>query len=171
MHRLNRSARSHLVPAACLLLLASAFLLGASDSARCQAGGKKKVNSADRVKTTVTAAKPDASGQQVITLKLAIEKGWHLYANPVGNEDFEANRTNGTVKSNGKTVPAKVTYPRGKSRTDSIGTYNVYEGEAIIRAVVNRGDNVSEPLQINIQVSACNESVCLPPGVITVKVQ
>ena len=36
------------------------------------------------VKATAAAAKPDADGKQTVTLTLAIDKGWHLYANPVG---------------------------------------------------------------------------------------
>ncbi len=39
--------------------------------------------SADVVKATATADKPDADGKQTVTITLNIEKPWHLYANPV----------------------------------------------------------------------------------------
>lgn len=167
MNRLHQHMRKCLIPATGLVALTTALLLGPVPASL--AGGKEKVTSANKVKATATSAKADSGGEQVITVKLVVEKGWHLYANPVNHEDFESNRTVVTVKADGKPVPAKVTYPKGRAYKDGNGTYNVYEGETLIRAVVNRGD--AGPLQVHIQVNACDDRKCLPPGVITLKVE
>jgi len=50
-------------------------------------------DSKDAVTITATADKPDADGKQTVTLTLAIDAGWHLYANPVGNEDLKSVQT------------------------------------------------------------------------------
>src|SRR5262249_2039279 len=54
------------------------------------------------VKVSVRAApeKPGPDGKQLLTITLAIEKDWHIYANPVGNEQFENAQT--TVAVAGK---------------------------------------------------------------------
>ena len=40
------------------------------------------------VKVTASADRPDADGKQSVTISLAIDKGWHTYANPVGLSDL-----------------------------------------------------------------------------------
>src|SRR5438093_8038435 len=66
------------------------------------AGGK----SDEEVKLSVTAGKLDASGKQTITLTAVINKGWHIYANPVGNDDLAAAAT--VIKVAGKARPQEV---------------------------------------------------------------
>ena len=56
------------------------------------------------VKATAAAEKPDANGKQVITLTLAIDKGWHIYANPVGAEDFASVQTTVKAKAKGGSI-------------------------------------------------------------------
>src|SRR5262245_27239476 len=98
---------THKIPkrAAALALLAGAivFTLG-----HAQAAGDK--TSAGKVKATVEASKPGADGKQTVTVNMAIAEGWHIYANPVGSEDFDGNKTTLTVKGKGKTE-IKVEYP------------------------------------------------------------
>src|SRR5262245_38572290 len=66
--------------------------------------------SADMVKVEAKAGKIGADGAQEVTLTINIEDGWHLYANPVGNNDLTSAQT--TIKITGQTKPkdVKVTY-------------------------------------------------------------
>src|SRR5438876_602600 len=65
-----------------VVLVAAAVILALGRDSR--AGGK----SDEEVKVAVAASKLDDAGKQVVTLTLTINKGWHIYANPVGNEDL-----------------------------------------------------------------------------------
>src|SRR5712692_7304219 len=83
--------------------------------------------SEDNVKITIKADKP-VDGKQLVSLTLEIAKGWHAYANPVGQADLAGVQTVVTFTSAGKAVPAKVEYPAGKLVKDNIiGDYKVYE--------------------------------------------
>jgi hypothetical protein len=157
--------------AAGVLILTGALILAAASLTG--AGERKKETSADKVKVSATATKPDATGQRVITLKLAIDKGWYIYGNPVGAELLEPNKTLVTVKAGGKKLPADVDYPKAKIKMDkTIGNYRYYEGEATIKATVNPGPAANQPLEVTIKVNACDtiKGVCLKDGEITVKV-
>src|SRR5579885_2832078 len=92
-------------PAARLACLA---LLAAGTTAFARA-----VKSDSVVKVIASATRPDADGNQVVTLNLDIEKPYHVYANPVGNMDLEDTATTVTVpKEKAETV--KIDYPEGK---------------------------------------------------------
>src|ERR1017187_6268699 len=58
-----------------------------------QAGQKSE----SKVKASATATKAGDDGKQTVTITLEIVKGWHIYANPVGAEDFEGNKTSVTI--------------------------------------------------------------------------
>ncbi|HEV3236783.1 MAG TPA: protein-disulfide reductase DsbD N-terminal domain-containing protein [Gemmataceae bacterium] len=129
-------------------------------------------SSADMVKVEASAGKIDADGKQEVTLTLNVEEGWHLYANPVGNEDLTSAQT--TVKITGKTVPkdVKIDYPKGKVVEDkTVGNYSTYEGKVVIKAKVSRAKDDTGPLDVTIKLQACNERTCLPPGSVKVKVE
>src|SRR5438552_2167658 len=80
--------------------------------------GAQGKRSDSEVKISAVATKPDAAGKQVITVTLAHSEGWHTYANPVGNDDFDSNKTVVTVLANGKPIDAKIEYPVGKVTKD-----------------------------------------------------
>src|ERR1019366_4835307 len=79
-------------------------------SAQSDAGGANKSES--KVKASVEASKVDKDGKQTVTITLAIEKSWHLYANPVNHDFLEGAQT--TVKIKGKASEVRVKYPEGK---------------------------------------------------------
>jgi len=88
-------------------------------------GGAK--TSADMVKVEAKGGKIGADGAQEVTLTINIEEGWHLYANPVGNNDLTSAQT--TVKITGQSKPkdVKVTYPNGKVIKDpTVGNFSIY---------------------------------------------
>ena len=106
-------------------------------AARSSAGGGQKSES--KVKPTATASKAGDDGKQTVTITLEIDKGWHIYANPVGAEGFEDNKIDVAIKAKEKVV-ASVKYPEGKVKNDVIGKKKVqlriYENKVIIQATV-----------------------------------
>jgi len=148
------------VPA--LALLACVAVLGAGSDARAQSRKSDSV-----VKIKAEAEKSNADGTTTVLLSLSIDKGWHIYANPVGQEDLADNAT--TVTADGAAKVEAVEYPDGKAYKDkALGTYKVYEDQVKIRLKVKRPASGSTDL--NVKVSACNESRCLVPAVVKVSV-
>jgi DsbC/DsbD-like thiol-disulfide interchange protein len=127
------------------------------------AGGKR---SDSEVKVTATASKPGADGEQVVTVKMNINKGWHIYANPVGNGELTSAQT--TVKIAAKTAPkdVKVDFPKGKVKEDKlVGNYLVYEDQVTIKAKVHRAEGDTSPLEVTVGFMACHaKGVCLTPA-------
>jgi thiol:disulfide interchange protein len=131
-------------------------------------GGK----SDGEVKASVKADKAGGDGKQTIQLTLTINKGWYLYANPVGNEDFAANATTVTVTSKPKPQKVDVGYPPGKVKKDAvIGEYKIYEDQVTIPVRVQRPPGDTGALELSVRVNACNaKGFCLPPGTLKVTV-
>lgn len=141
-----------------LAVIALAGLLAAGAPAPAQ--GKK---SSDVVKVSAAAEKADADGKQVVTLTLDVDPKYYIYANPVGNADFESNQT--SVSAAGG---AKVEYPAGEVVEDKVvGNFRIYKGKVTIKAVVQRG---AGPLELAVKLQACSKSACLLPGTVKVTV-
>jgi DsbC/DsbD-like thiol-disulfide interchange protein len=142
----------------CVLTLSVAVLLPARAQQKSDA----------EVKVAVEAAKPDADGKLTITIDLHINKGWHIYSNPVGNEDLASAQT--VVKVDGKNKPAsvKISYPKGKTKMDKlVGDYVIYEGKVSIQAVVERAAGDTGPLEVSVRFQACNDKgSCLFPATV-----
>jgi DsbC/DsbD-like thiol-disulfide interchange protein len=124
-----------------------------------------------KVKATATATKVNDKGEQTVTITLDIEKGWHLYANPVNhNKEFlDGAKTKVKVSAKGN-VQASVRYPAGKTHTDKDDRYDIYEGVVKIEAKVKRSGGDTSPLEVVINVQACNSSICLEPGTVKLMV-
>jgi DsbC/DsbD-like thiol-disulfide interchange protein len=148
-------------------LAALALLLGAGgDAARAQ--GKK---SDAVVKTDARAGKLAADGTQVVTVTLLIDKGWHIYANPAGNEDLASVQTTVGVTSKARLEDVKVDYPPGKVVKDKdLGDYNTYEDKVTIKATVRRAKDDTGPLEVTVKLQACNARMCLLPATVKVSV-
>jgi DsbC/DsbD-like thiol-disulfide interchange protein len=131
--------------------------------------GSQKSDS--EIKASVKAEPPDADGKQKLELTLTINKGWYIYANPVGNEDLASNAT--TVTIHPKPVSVEVTYPAGKEKKDKIvGDYRIYEDKVVIPLQVRRAAGDNAPLELTVRVNACNiKGFCLPPGTTKVTVK
>jgi hypothetical protein len=132
-----------------------------------------QTTSADVVKATATADKPDADGKQTVTITLDIAKSWHIYPNPIGNKDLEDQRTVVTVGAGMRLIIVDVTYPQGKLRKDDIvGDYRIYEGTVTIKANVRRTDkDDTTPLTVEVKVQAWSDKSNLLPGTIKVPVK
>jgi DsbC/DsbD-like thiol-disulfide interchange protein len=147
------------------MIAAVSFLAVLLASPNARAGGK-----ASDSKVKIKAASQKGSdGATLVKLNLSIEKGWYIYANPVGNDDLASNATVVTVKGV-KDSDLKVLFPKPKTKVDkTIGNYNYYDGDVTIEATVR---NASGPLEFHVQVNSCNfeRGVCLAPGTVKVTV-
>ncbi len=129
---------------------------------------KKSTNSSDMVKATLKA-EPIADGKQAFTLTLTIEKPWHIYASPVGNETLKEAETSVEVFVGGKKVAATIAFPKGGTTKDAVaGDYAIYEGTITIAGTLPRAKDDGD-LEVRIRVMACKEGKCLLPSVIKVK--
>ena len=114
------------------------------------------------VKATFQASKPDAMGKQTVTVTLQIEDGWHIYANPVGNEGYASNRV--LFQATGAVV--KVLYPPGEEKIGTAAdgkkfTYNIHKGKVVIRAEVTR-PSTPGPVELTLIYNACDANRCFP---------
>jgi thiol:disulfide interchange protein len=166
-HVRNRPGR---VLAAGLTLACVAALLALTGDA--WGGGRAKIDSTSEIKATAKATKPDDQGRQVVTVTIDINKGWYIYANPVGNEDFADNRTEVTVGGKVKPAAVKVEYPEGKVKEDKVlGNYKIYTDQVVIRANVQRAAGDTGPLEVKVRVNSCNlKGLCLAQGEVTLTV-
>jgi len=125
------------------------------------------------VKVNATLSPVDSQGRQTLTLKLTIEKGWHVYANPAGANGPVP--TTVQVSANAPLAHVQVEYPPGKAKMQAGETFRVYEGAVEIRVVVQRGQVNGQldtsPLAVALRYQACNDQICLPPRTIKLTVQ
>jgi uncharacterized protein len=127
---------------------------------------KNPKESADVVTVKFEQGLIKASTSRDFTLTLTIAEGWHIYANPVGNETLKESETAVTLVLDGKPVEAKVVYPKGNEITDSAGAkYAVYEGTIKITGAVAGPPTI----EARVKVIACKDGKCLLPSVIKVK--
>jgi len=140
----------------------------------CLSGGvlAQGTKSDSKVKIAAEASKPDADGKQLVTLSITIEKGWHLYANPVGNKDFEDSRTDVSIKAGQPLKDVKIEYPAGKVEKDTVvGDYNVYEGTVVIKGQIRRAPGDTSPLEVSVKLQSCNAKNCLLPATVKLAVK
>jgi uncharacterized protein len=143
-----------------------------SESGDSASGNEKKPKkSEDVLKIEASAAKPDADLRQTVTVSIAIDKSWHLYANPVP-ADFPGIPITLTLEVQGKALDAKVEYPRGKLVKDKIlGDYYVYEDNVKLRASVKRAKGDMSSLTAVVKVQTCSEKQCLLPSTVKIGVR
>ena len=149
-----------------LALLAAGLLLAPGDRSFGQA---KKSNSV--VKAKAEAGKVGADGKQVVTITLDVDPKFHIYANPVGNDDFSSNETSVSITSKAKLGGVKVDYPAGVVKKDKVlGDYKIYKGKVTIKATVKRAKGDTAPLQVAVKLQACSKKACLTPATVKLSV-
>jgi uncharacterized protein YyaL (SSP411 family) len=136
-----------------------------------QAGGAKRSDSVVKVQATAAPEKPGTDGIQTVMVMLAIDKGWHIYANPVGQEDLAAAQTTVTMEAKTKPEEVKIDYPKGKAISDKVlGKYWVYEDKVSIKATIRRAAGDTSPLEVTIKFQSCSDQLCLLPATVKVTV-
>jgi len=129
---------------------------------------KKGLTSASVVKATFKA-EPAKDGKQAFAISLAIEKPWHIYASPVGNDAFKNSETTVEAFIGGKLVEAAVVFPKPGTGIDKKdGNYGIHEGELTIKGVATRGADEGE-LEVRITFIACKEGKCLLKSTLKLK--
>jgi hypothetical protein len=115
--------------------------------------------------------KPGADGKQTITITIDIDKDWHIYANPVKNEDLVNAQTTVTIASRVKLEDVKIDYPPGKPYGQGDERHEIYEGKATIKASVKRARGDHGPLEVTVKLQSCSKSTCLFPATIKKEVR
>jgi DsbC/DsbD-like thiol-disulfide interchange protein len=149
-----------------MLMLALFAVLTLTFVLQADAGDK----SDSKVKVTAKGDKVSADGKQKVSITIAVEKTWYIYANPVKSEDFEENATRISFASGKEKLKANVAYPAGKTKELGKIKFNVYEGTVTIDAVVDRKMGDTGPLTVAIEVNSCSGGTCLAPGTVRVMV-
>jgi DsbC/DsbD-like thiol-disulfide interchange protein len=157
-----RRALHRLTVAVGLLALLGA-VTGTSNRTEAQAP-----KSESKVKIKTALEKSNTPGVDTVVVQIAIDKGWHIYANPVDNEGLAKAATLVTVPK-AKPDDVKVEYPAGKVVKDKdLGDYKVYEDKVEIKVHVKRAAGDTGKLQLNVKLMACNDKTCLPSATIMV---
>ena len=105
-------------------------------------------------------------GKRLLLVNLEITNGWHLYANPAGNEDLDSVKTAITVPGE----KAEVAYPKGKQVIDPlVGNYSTYEGKQKIEVRLPAGH--TGPVKLVLTFQACDDKNCLQPAKVTLEVK
>jgi uncharacterized protein YyaL (SSP411 family) len=132
-----------------------------------QAAPPGAARSESKVKVAVTADKPGADDRQLVKVTLVMDDGWHVYANPVGLEDFATVQTTVGVTAKAKPQSVKVSYPQGDLIRDAVvGDYRIYKDKIEIVATVVRARGDAGPLEVSVKFQACchikGKEKCLP---------
>ena len=145
----------------CRALYTLAGVLLISNSAASQTKSDAKV------KVSATATKIEATGKQTVTVTLDIDKGWHIYANPVGDDLFEPVQTVVKVTAGVKLVRVDVRYPTGKVHDDIGIKWMSYEEKVDITIVVERAEGDTSALEVEASFNATSADRNLLPARVT----
>ncbi|WP_006911989.1 protein-disulfide reductase DsbD domain-containing protein [Salinisphaera shabanensis] len=104
-----------------------------------------------------------------VRVELAIEKPWHINANPASLDFLIPTEVEFTA--NDVRVPANFDYPAGEQIDVGLGDpIQVYSGRLELITNLAAPDN-DRPLKAQARIQACNDSgLCLPPSMLSVRV-
>ena len=164
------SRRNSLTFLSCLLLTACAKPAANTNQPVSATGAEPpRIASTNVVKATpeeIALAKGESA---YATVRLQIQNGYHINANPPSFPYLIATELKIPAAS-GFSVDF-VTYPDPLTRKFSFaeGPLKVYEGEAIVKAMLKAGQSAERGkhnLSATLRVQACDDQVCYPPGTI-----
>ena len=108
-----------------------------------------------------------------VTVELKIAQGWHINANPPGQEGLIP--TTVSVSPDALVEIVSVNYPKGESVHFDFSDESlaVYTGDITIRMKLKPKSEVSReeafPVNIELRYQACNDNQCLPPSTNTIQ--
>jgi DsbC/DsbD-like thiol-disulfide interchange protein len=108
-------------------------------------------------------------GKTELEIRLAIDPGWHIYANSVG-KDFPGVATSVQLESQPAPADVKIAYPAGQLVRDAfVGDHSIYEGTVRVglTATWPRGERPNS-YELMVRLQACSKQKCLLPA--TVKI-
>jgi len=105
-----------------------------------------------------------------IRIELAIEKHWHINANPASYDSLIPTQVR--ISDQGAPISIRLNYPEGHPISVGLDEpIQVYSGQ--IDLVANLPEqNGGGPFQVEAQVQACNDSgLCLPPSMLSTRLE
>ncbi len=112
----------------------------------------EKSKTGSYVKVHASADKPNAVGQQIVTVFLDIDDKYFLIGNMVP-EDFEDARFQVRFLINGKPAKATISYPPGNvTKEKALGPYTIYEGKLACKAMIQRRVEDASPIEIAVSM-------------------
>ena len=169
---LNKNASATLITIV-LLLSAACTKPAGETNPTAGTGEPPRIASTDVVKATpeeISLAKGE-SGYAIV--RLQIRNGYHVNANPPTFPYLKATELEVTP-ANGISVDF-VSYPDALTKTFSFADepLKVYEGETIVKAMLKAGPSAQSGkhnLSAKLRVQACDDTVCYPPGEMSLSV-
>ncbi len=175
---MNPSARIRI---GCFLFLfiASACSKPAQNSVRQAASGTtpspltQRITSESVVKALAEPVAIAAGGSTVAIIRLAIQSGYHVNANPPTFSYLKATQLDITASDG--IAASSVSYPAPLTRKLAFADkpLAVYEGETEIRAKIKADNGASKgehSIAAQLRVQACDDQVCYPPGQIELRI-
>ena len=122
----------------------------------------------------VEDAKPKAGGEVALVVSLTIKDGWHVYANPTGQEFLRP--TTIRLEPDQPAGSINIDYPKGATRTlasSGADPVAVYEGKLDVPLRLRLKDDAAPGtirVLLRVGFQACDDEVCLAPASLVVPV-
>jgi DsbC/DsbD-like thiol-disulfide interchange protein len=126
----------------------------------------KKEEQQVKIEAHLSVDRLPAGGKCQILIRLTVQPGWHIHANPASSDELVA--TEVEFKGKQGTKLTNVKYPKGKSiKLENLDApISAYEGKADIRGVLEIPSSAAgqaEEMEITVKYQACNDEKCLFP--------
>ncbi len=124
----------------------------------------KKSQDHVNAKVFLSVDKLPAGGRCKFAVVLDVEEGWHIYANPPGNEDLIP--TTVTVTSQQKLKQQNTKYPKGAALAveEFDEPVSIYKGEVAIKGEIQAPESAAgktDDLEFQIEFQVCNDITCM----------
>jgi DsbC/DsbD-like thiol-disulfide interchange protein len=144
-----------------------------SNTATSESNAGKRITSTDVVTATPQALEVAAGGSGEAIVRITVQKGYHVNANPASENYLKATELE-IPTSDGVSV-GFVVYPDPLTRKFEFSEkpLKVYEGDVTIKALLKaertakKGDR---HLSGKVSIQACDEAVCYAPGKIDISI-
>lgn len=127
----------------------------------------KRIASIDVIKAVPDPIEIKAGGSGEVTLRLTIQTGYHVNANPPTYSYLKATELEIAPAAGVSVGPISYPPPRNAKLSFAEKPIAVYEGETEIRATL-KADKSAKPgersLSAKLRIQACDDQVCYPPG-------
>ncbi len=133
---------------------------------------KNPKSSADVVKVELRPGNL-ADGLEKVNVVIIVAKGWHIYANPVGNDKLAESATVVEIRADGKVVEySSPIWSKPTDKKSELGEYKVHEGVCGVEVELSH-DAIknAKVLSARVKLVACNDKVCLAPATVTVEMK
>lgn len=133
----------------------------------------KRVTSVGVVNATPQQAEVNAGGMTEVIVKLKIQTGYHVNANPPTFPYLKATELD--IPAGDGISTAFVYYPTPLTKKFAFADkpLAVYEGETEIKATIKADKDASKgerSMAAQLRVQACDDQVCYPPGQIELRI-